>query len=788
MEKKALRVLIVDDSSDDADRVLMLLKQAGYISKSQRVQGAADMQQALAKTPPELIISEFGMPQFGAPMALDQLRRFNLDLPFIVVTRGCSEEDAAALLRAGAHDVIAKTQLLRLPAVIERELRAADTRRELIEARAALKATDDKHRALVDGSQEAICYAHDGMYLDANRAYLQLFGYDSIGDLSGIPVLNMFDGPDQARAKDYLRRPGAEIGNREFTALRADGTRISVEITATPIDLGGESCTQLVVADISRRKTIEGKLQFLSQHDPLTGLYNRHHFLHELTRAVERGRSGRPADAGALLYLHIDQLKEINNNLGYAAGDRLLLKLARMFRDTLPASTIVARFGGNEFTILLPQATRQQAEQAVVSIQKALHELSFAENGKTYRCQGQFSLALIDQTAVNAQQLLTKVCAGCESKPAPTVAPKPSAPPAAAAKPPAAAVAATRRTAGPAANHGLDLSSSAPPPAAASTPGLELSAPGPIETGPAAPRPAPPATVARPAVAAAAKPAPAPPAQAPAAASEPRSPWVQRIQTALAGDTFRLVFQPIVNLHADAIEQYEVLVRLREEDGGLASAGAYLAAAEDTGLGGAIDRWVIGRAAAALQSLHRSGRNTVFFINISRCGVSDDKLAAFIGETLTAAGLPPASLIFEINESSLVAVPDKAAGFVRAVKALGCGAAVDHFGSRLEAIPHLRQLPVDHLKIDGELIGGLAESNPAHQKQLKTLVDLARSLGKTTIAMAVEDAQCLSALWGFGIDYVQGYYFQPPDTELNYEFAVEDVSSDHAVASWVTSR
>src|SRR3989344_5861468 len=153
VEKKILRVLIVDDSPDDTELAVAALRQTGCMLKPQRVQDLASMQTALDKGPWDAVISEFSLPHFGAQLALDMIKRANLDIPFIVLTRSIKDSELTKIMRNGAHDVVMKTQTARLAPALERELRVAEERRLYREASQALAAMETKNRAIIDGSR-----------------------------------------------------------------------------------------------------------------------------------------------------------------------------------------------------------------------------------------------------------------------------------------------------------------------------------------------------------------------------------------------------------------------------------------------------------------------------------------------------------------------------------------------------------------------------------------------------------------------------------------------------------
>ncbi|MCR4348138.1 MAG: EAL domain-containing protein [Sulfuricaulis sp.] len=743
MDKKILRLLIVDDSPDDSELAVASLRKAGYMLKNQRVQDLASMQAALDKGTWDVVLSEYTLPHFGAQLALDLVKRAHLDIPFLVVTRNIRDPDLVKIMRNGAHDVVLKSQSARLAPAVERELHVAEERRKHQKMSLALNEVENKNRAIIEGSREAICYCLDGMHIDANKAYLEMFGYQDLSELEGVPVLNLVDKSEHVRFKDYLRKINSPNPPepQEFLAAKKGGQHFHAELAISPIVLNGESCTQFVVIDVSKRKAVENRLQYLNQHDPLTGLYNRHHFTQELSKALEKVK--QDDSRSALLYLDLNELKDINDSLGHAAGDRLLLKIARMFRDKLGESTILARFSGDEFTALLHGMNDSQIKEAVASMLSSLKETTFSEGGKTFRCDGTIGVVVIDKNSENAQAVLNKAYQTCQgnrpSKPTPVAVPVPATEMATASKPlPAVEVHAT-----------------------ANIPAL---APAPIPVLTEIRRPAP--------------------AISAATAHE----WEARLKTALEKDGFQLAYQPTVNLHGDPAEYFEVLLRLPGRNGELIHAGEFMPAAEQLGLLAVIDRWVIRQSVQSLAALHREGRQASFFINLSPVSLGDPELLSMLQKQIAVAQIKPEYLVLEADEPAVMANPSDAAMFMQAVRRIGCRFAIDNFGNNLSTLNRLRDMPVDFLKISGSLIRNLS-TDVLTRTSLKAIIDLAKSMNKQTIAKFVEKADDLGVLWNLGFDYVQGNYFQQADAHTDYTFADETtLATDTSSPTWANSR
>jgi EAL domain-containing protein (putative c-di-GMP-specific phosphodiesterase class I)/GGDEF domain-containing protein len=252
-------------------------------------------------------------------------------------------------------------------------------------------------------------------------------------------------------------------------------------------------------------------------------------------------------------------------------------------------------------------------------------------------------------------------------------------------------------------------------------------------------------------------------------ASVADSTWIAVIKRAIKEGRFRTVYQPIVNLCSSPSEKYEVLLRMLDDSGKEILPGEFLGAAAIASLTIDIDRWVIANACARLSERYKQGSTTQFFIKLSTESLLDESLILFIGEQLRTARLPGASLVFEITEAAACQHPAQTSKLFDALKQLNCLTALDHVGATVLN----NNFQTDYVKITGSLIGDLSV-NKENQAKVKKIIQDARFKKALTIAQFVQSADTLALLWQYGVNYIQGYFFQRPDTALVYEFTEND--------------
>lgn len=239
--------------------------------------------------------------------------------------------------------------------------------------------------------------------------------------------------------------------------------------------------------------------------------------------------------------------------------------------------------------------------------------------------------------------------------------------------------------------------------------------------------------------------------------------WATRLQQALDEDRFELDLQRVLPAQGedDGRLRGELLLRLRERDGSRVLPGAFMPAAERFHLAPRLDRWVLRQAVAWLS---RAGAADIALlsINVSALTLQDVAYHEEAHRLLTALGPARASaLCLEITETAAITQLEPAARFIRQMQALGVRVALDDFGAGASSFSHLKVLPVDMLKIDGQFVRALM-TNPLDQVAVRSFVDAARTLGLTTVAECVETPEVLLELVRLGVGEVQGFLLHRP--------------------------
>jgi diguanylate cyclase (GGDEF)-like protein/PAS domain S-box-containing protein len=577
--------------------------------------------------------------------------------------------------------------------LVERELDNLDNRRLRRKAEAALRETDRRNQLLLDNSLAAIGYIHEGMHIYANRTYAQLFGYEDVDDLAGIPIIDLIAEEDQGKFKSFLRSLESneyDGESEEFTCVASDGARIISNMTMSQAAYDGEPCTQVIFRPMTEDTREEERAQQISRHDLLTGLYNRESFLERLETVFDQASDGK--QAWVLFYIALDDFARIRAEAGVSNADLVLGDLATLIREQV-GEHILARFGDEVFTLLYKGGDKEQALKLGERIRAAVEGHTFDASGKSYKLTVSIGLSLITENAPSTDEVISR---------------------------------GERAAVSIKGGNGVKFHQAEKAKAA--------------KAGP----------------------------------SSANDRIKNLFRSALAKNELKLRYQPIISLHGDDEEQFEVLCRLLDEKGNEIIPADFLGPADEAGLLEKLDRWVILQSIKVLSKHRSAGHKTRFFINITHKSISDESFLPWVSVALKAARLPSDAIIFQIHENDATTYMKQAAKFARGMAQLHCKTSLNHFGCSLDPFNLLKHVTPDYVKLDGSFAGQI-ENSAEKQKELIDMVKSLQSKGVLTAISGVESPIVVATLWQSGINFIQGNYISLPLENLDYDFSNEDM-------------
>jgi len=748
--KGKLQLVMVEDSGPDAELVARNLAKAGLDVAIHRVETESDFIRALQTVEPDVILSDFSLPQFDGLRALDIAVKHASETPFIFVSGTIGEERAIDALRRGATDYVLKTNLSRLPAAVERSLREVSLKAE--KAKSDQQRRDQEVRLkrltralrMLSSTGSAILRLRNRTELfdEVCRIAADQGGYDRV-------VISLIDpdartlrprawaGTDSAalRAADCVELDsGTESADMAERAIHSGAPSIHNDLAREPQpwsrhelliahDYAAAASLPLlidgtvigVVSLFSKQHDVfdpaeldvlleltanlafalqylerDEAVHFLSYFDSLTGLAKRPLFCQRLAQLM----SFDAFDGGTLTVVVFDvqKLGAINDSMGRYVGDRLLEKIAVRLRQAYPDSECAAYFGGGTFALMLTGGGNTADTGRI--LQNAATQLfiePFHIDGQELRPAIRYGVAFYPHDADAADALVQNA---------------------------EAALKAARED-----NEKYMLFGFVT--GRPTSRGLALEA---------------------------------------------------RLSGALDRDEFRLHYQPKVAIDSGRIEGLEALLRWQDTEDGVVPPSIFIPLLERSGAIVDVGEWVLLQAVRDMRSWSAAGLPSVrVAVNVSPLQLRRRDFVDRVLASVEPAVTQPCCVDLEITESMLMQDLELSIRKLAQLREAGIGIAIDDFGTGYSSLRLLARLPVDTLKVDRSFIQSIGDT-PNIMTLVSTVVSLARAFNMRTVAEGVETAEQLQILRTMKCDQAQGFLFGRPTPAVEVPAAIARLS------------
>ncbi len=359
----AVPMIALTRSQDNVEAINKALRNAGHPVHVTWLPDARDLGDALTQASAEMLMlfADEGIVDLSS--AMDFRARFAPDVPVLIVREKLDEGVIAQALALGAQDAVTLTNIPRLQLVVGRELRTYRLDRALSQTLASAREAKKQLQHIVEGSTDAIAQVQEGIIVDANPAWIALFGYSNAEEVIGTPLMDAFDPDDHAAIKGALVAcmQGKWSGHTlHASALVVSGLTPSLEFQLVRAEFDGDPCVQVCVpARVADAGEYERKLEEAMQSDPATGFMHRRYFVDKL-----RARLAEPAKAGVrcLAYIEPDKYDSVHEELGVLVGEDFLTDFGRLLREQVQPGDLAGRFGGAGFMLLIERGTTQDVE------------------------------------------------------------------------------------------------------------------------------------------------------------------------------------------------------------------------------------------------------------------------------------------------------------------------------------------------------------------------------------------------------------------------------------------
>jgi diguanylate cyclase (GGDEF)-like protein/PAS domain S-box-containing protein len=247
--------------------------------------------------------------------------------------------------------------------------------------------------------------------------------------------------------------------------------------------------------------------------------------------------------------------------------------------------------------------------------------------------------------------------------------------------------------------------------------------------------------------------------------------WTLQLREAIKENRLALLYQPIISLHGEPGERYQIYTALRNKNNELVPASEFVMRIERTGYGKMLDRWIILNALKKLSELRNKGADMRLFIKLSSNSILDKDLPQWLSEQFKTNNISPNFVCFEIKEAVLISHFKESKILVSALQDIKSEIAIDAFGAGDNPAKLLKAIPANYVKICHSLMSEVSE-NEDNQDAIREIAEVLKPMGTKVIAQFIEDADTLSILWSLGINYTQGNFLQPPGENPNYDFSL----------------
>ncbi|HLW23182.1 MAG TPA: EAL domain-containing protein [Steroidobacteraceae bacterium] len=382
-EQGAVPMIVMTRSQDHVEAINSTLRKAGHPVHCTWLPDARDLGDALTQINPEMLIAfidELGI-DLGSLMRVKQQNA--PEMPVLIVRPQVDEAAIAEVMRLGAQDLVTLGNRSRLQSVVGRELRAYRLERALSSTLSSAREYREQLQRFLDGSADAITHVQEGIIVDANRAWLELFGYSGDDALTGTPLMDLFEQETHAALKGALvacQQGKWTDHGLKVQALLSDGSTLPLVLSLSRADYEGEPATRISIpARREQEHDLELQLAEAVRNDATTGFLQQRH----LTAAVF-ARCKHPMKGGVRQFAFVkpDRFIDIQGAIGVLASEDFMAQLAELLRTQLAGTDLCGRFSGNGFLVMLERGTARDVETWAENLVRRVSDHTFTFDQK----------------------------------------------------------------------------------------------------------------------------------------------------------------------------------------------------------------------------------------------------------------------------------------------------------------------------------------------------------------------------------------------------------------------
>jgi diguanylate cyclase (GGDEF)-like protein/PAS domain S-box-containing protein len=395
-EQGAVPMIVMTKSQDHVEAINSTLRKAGHPVHCTWLPDARDLGDALTQLNPEMLVAFTDEPGIDLGSIMKVKTQSAPEMPVLIVRENIDETAIAEAMRMGAQDAVTLANRSRLQSVATRELRAYRLERALSTTLSSAREYREQLQNFLEGSADAITHVQEGIIVDANRAWLELFGYSGEDALTGTPLMDLFEQETHPALKGALVAclQGKWTDHAlKVQALLSDGSSLGLELTLMKADYENEPATRISIpANRKKDHDLESRLDEAVKNDSSTRFLQQRYLI-----AAVRERCAVGIKGGVRQFAHIkpDRFADIQHSIGILASEDFMAQLADLLRVQLTPTDLCGRFGGNGFLIMLERGTARDVETWAENVAKRVNAHTFSIEDKTISATVTVGLGLL---------------------------------------------------------------------------------------------------------------------------------------------------------------------------------------------------------------------------------------------------------------------------------------------------------------------------------------------------------------------------------------------------------
>ncbi|RMH92981.1 EAL domain-containing protein [Lysobacter pythonis] len=403
-----IRILVVNDDVAEAEATVSNLRNFGMSVRPSRPANVGELSTLLDSHAFDLVLLSSPANVVSDAETFRLVEASGKDLPLLVEVPRIDDATLLALTAAGARGVVPRGRFEYLRDIVAREFDDLSARRGLRKLEGQLSETERRCDALIESSRDPIAYVHEGMYIRANGAYLEMFGYDDFGDIEGMSLLDMVAPAHVTEFKQLLKdlSKGEAPPRHELQMRDSHGHDFPAVMEFTQAKYEGEPCLQVVIRRQEIDPALAAEVEELRRRDMATGLLNRQTFLQYLDQYVAEAARGE--NEHALLLIELDQIALLRQQVGLDNIDDLAAAVADRLRETLGTEMLIARISENTYAVPLANSQYRQTLEVAERIRLAFNSRLLETTEKTLSTTVSVGGAQIGERIAQVSRVLTK--------------------------------------------------------------------------------------------------------------------------------------------------------------------------------------------------------------------------------------------------------------------------------------------------------------------------------------------------------------------------------------------